>query len=52
MVSSSHVEENEEDTFKSEELIQFDSGPWIKHFNTLWDTRFKQREPSTKDKVT
>ena len=52
MVSTSHLEENAEDTFESEELIQSDSNPQIKHLNTLWDTRFEQREPPTEDKVT
>ena len=31
MVSTSHLEDDEEDTFKSEELVQSDSDPWIKH---------------------
>jgi len=52
MVSTSHSKEDGEDTFKSEELIQSDSDRWIKHLNTLWDTRFEQREPPTEDKVT
>ena len=52
MVSTSHLEENGKDTFESEELIQSDSNPWIKHLNTLWDTRFKQREPPTENKMT
>ena len=52
MVSTSHFEEDGEDTFESEELIQSDTDQWIKHLNTLWDTRFKQNEPPTKDKVT
>ena len=32
-------------------MIQSDTDPWIKHLNTLWDTRFEQREPPTEDKV-
>ena len=28
------------------------SDPWIKHLNTLWDTRFEQCEPPTVNKVT
>jgi len=35
IVSTSHFEDDGEDTFKSEELIQSDSDPWIKHLNTL-----------------
>ena len=35
MVSINHLEDDREDTFKSEELIQSDSDPWIKHLNTL-----------------
>jgi len=46
-VSTSYVEDDEEDTFESEELIQSDSDPWIKHLNTPWNTRFEQREPPT-----
>jgi len=45
MVSTSHLEDGDE------EMIQSDADPWIKHLNTLWDTRFKQREPPTEDKV-
>ena len=41
MVSTSHLEDDWEDTFKSEGLIQSDSDPWIKHLNTLWDIRFE-----------
>jgi len=41
IVSTNHVEDDREDTFKSEELIQSDTDPWIKHLNTLWDTRFE-----------
>ena len=52
MVATSHLEEDREDTFEFEELIQSDSDPWIKHLNTLWDTRFEQRESPTEDKVT
>jgi len=52
MVSTSHLEDDGEHTFKSEELIQSDSDPWIKHLNTLWDVRFEQRESPTEDKVT
>ena len=52
MILTSHLEENGEDTFESEELIQLDTDPWIKHLNTLCDTRFEQRKPSTEDKVT
>ena len=44
MVSTSHLEDNEEDTFEPEELIQSDFNPWIKHLNTLWDMCFEQRE--------
>jgi len=47
MVSTSNVEEDREDIFESEELLQSDTGPWIKHLNTLWDTRFEQRELPT-----
>ena len=35
MASTSHVEEDGEDTFEFEELIQSDNDPWIKHLNTL-----------------
>ena len=52
MVSTSHLEDDGENTLKSEELIQSYSDPWIKHLKTLWDTHFEQREPRTKDKVT
>jgi len=52
MISISHLKENGEDTFESEELIQSVSDPWNKHLNTLWDTRFEQREPPIEDKVT
>ena len=45
MVSTSHLEDNDE------EMIQSDTYLWIKHLNTLWDTRFEQREPPTEDKV-
>ena len=31
MVSTSHLENDGEDTFKSEELVQSDSDPWIKY---------------------
>jgi len=34
-VSASHLEADGEDIFKSEELIQLDSDPWIKYLNTL-----------------
>ena len=51
MVSASHLEDDREDTSKSEELIQSDSDPWIKHLNTLWDIHFEQRESPTEDKV-
>ena len=33
MISTSHLEDDEEDTFKSEELVQLDSNPWIKYLN-------------------
>ena len=52
MVSTSCLKDDRGDTFESEELIQPDSGPWIKHLNILLDTRFKQREPPTEDEVT
>ena len=52
IVSTSHLEDNREDTFEPEELIQSDSDLWIKHLNTLWDMRFEQCEPPTEDKVT
>ena len=52
MVSTSHLEDDEEPTFEYEELIQSDSDPWIIHLNTLWDTWFEQHEPPTEDKVT
>ena len=45
------MEDDEVDTFESEELIQSDSDSWIKHLNTLWDTRFEQRKPPTENKV-
>ena len=51
MVSTSHLEDDEEDTFEPEKLIQSNSDPWIKHLNTLWNIRFKQREPPIEDKV-
>jgi len=35
MVSTSHFEDDEEDTFESKGLIQSDSDPWIKYLNTL-----------------
>ena len=41
LVSTSHLEDDREDTFKYEELIQSDSDPWIKHLNTLWDIHFE-----------
>jgi len=47
MVSASHLENNGEDIIESEELIQSDSDPWIKHLNTLWDIRFEQCKPPT-----
>ena len=46
MVSTSHPEDGDE------EIIQADTEPWIQYLNTLWDIRFEQREPPTKDKVT
>jgi len=52
MISASHLEDDEEDIFNSEELIQSDSDPWIKYLNTLWDVRFEQCEPIIEDKVT
>jgi len=52
MVLTSHLEDDGEDTFEYEELIQSDSDSWIKHLNTLWATRFEQCEPPTEDKVT
>jgi len=52
MVSASYLEDDGEDTFEPEELIQSNSDPWIKHLNTLWDTHFGQREPPTEDKRT
>jgi len=41
MVSSSHLEDDGEGIIESEELIQSDSDPWIKHLNTLWVVRFE-----------
>jgi len=41
MISTSHLEDEGEDTSKSEELVQSDSDPWIKYLNTLWDICFK-----------
>jgi len=35
MVSTNHLEDGGEDTFKSKEFIQSDYDPWIKHLNTL-----------------
>jgi len=35
MILTSHLEDDREDIFKSEELIQSDFGPWIKHLNNL-----------------
>ena len=52
IVSAIHLEDDREDTFKPEELIQSDSDPWFKHLNTLWDVRFEQRKSTTEDKVT
>ena len=52
MVSTNHLEDDGENTFKYEELIQSDSDPWIKYLNTLWDIRFEQCEQPTEDKVT
>ena len=52
MVTASHLKDDVEDTFKSEELIQSDSDPWIKHLNSILDVHFEQREPPTEDKVT
>ena len=46
MVSASQLED------RGEEMIQSDTDPWIKHLNALWDIRFEQLEPPTKDKVT
>ena len=45
MASTSHLE------VKVEEMIQSDTDPWIKHLNTLWDTRFEQREPPPPQKI-
>jgi len=45
MVSSSHLED------ENEEMIKSDIDPWIKHLNTLWDIRFEKREPPTENKV-
>jgi len=52
MVPTSHLEDDGEDTFKYDELIQSDSDLCIKHLNTLWNIRFEQHEPPTKNKVT
>jgi len=35
IVSASHLEADGEDSFKSKELIQSNSDPWIKYLNTL-----------------
>jgi len=35
MVSTSRIEDDRENTFESEELIQSDSSSWIKHLNTV-----------------
>ena len=51
MVSTSHLEDDGKDTFKSKKLVQLDSDPWIKHLNTLWDIRFEQCKPPTEDKM-
>jgi len=52
MVSTNHFEDDKEDTFEFEELIQSDSDPWIIHLNTFCDTRFEPRESPIEDKVT
>ena len=52
MVSTSHLKDHGEDTFKSEELILSNSDPQIKHLNTFWDICFEQCEPPTEDKAT
>ena len=36
MISTSHLEDGDEET------IQYDTDPWIKHLNTLWDLRFEK----------
>jgi len=52
MVSTSHLEDDGEDSFEFEDLIQSDSDSWIKHLNTLRNMHFEQCEPPTEDKVT
>lgn len=47
MASTSHPGEDDEEI----ELFQSQDDPWIKHFNTLLDTRFEQHEPPTEDKI-
>ena len=52
MVSTSHLEDDGEDSFEFEDLIQSHSDSWIKHLKTLRDMRFEQYEPPTEGKVT
>jgi len=52
IVSANYLKDDEENTIESEELMQLDSDPWIKHLNTFWDVRFEQHEPPTENKVT
>ena len=49
MISNNHLEHEDKD--KTEEMIQSDTDPWIKHLNTLWDISFKHCELPTEDKV-
>jgi len=51
MVSASLLEDDKENTTESEELVQSDFDPWIKHLNSLWDIRFEQCKLPTEDKV-
>src|SRR5436189_247190 len=50
MVSASPLEDLE-DMVCDDSLLEEDNDPWIRHLNTLWDIRFKQREPPTDDKL-
>ena len=47
-----NLEDDGEDIIKSEELIQSDYDPWIKHLNTLSDVCFEQCKSPTEDKMT
>jgi len=51
MISTTHLENEDENKDKTKEMIQLGTDPWIKHLNTIWDICFEQREPPTEDKM-